>query len=140
MMPQTMIEDLAISEKKKNKARRLLYCYLRMGQCLTGDPGTYTKLKEIIIGKIPGPFLKPSLTDTNLGKISFKYFKDDNIKDNTVKDLLYFLYYYYFPKVGWARPTINLEKSRFFMSEFRVLKFKKLFKDLRLSAKKLRVF
>jgi len=103
-------------------------------------PGTYTKLKEIITGKIPGPFPEPSLADANPGKISFEHFEDDDMGGSTFEDLLHFLHHYYFPRVGWARPTMNPEKSRFFVSELRVPGFGKSPKGLRSPADKLRVF
>lgn len=31
------------------------YCYLRMGQGLTGAPGTYVRLKDLVTGQIPEP-------------------------------------------------------------------------------------
>ena len=41
------------------------YCYLRMGQGLTGGPATYSRLKDLVTGRIPGPDPEPALSDTS---------------------------------------------------------------------------
>ncbi|KAJ5578711.1 uncharacterized protein N7459_007675 [Penicillium hispanicum] len=51
------------------------FCYLRMGQGLTGAPGTYTRLKDITMGPIPPPHAEPALSE---GSIDYEYFVDDD--------------------------------------------------------------
>ena len=87
---------------------------------LTGAPGTYERLKDLVFGPIPEPNAEPAVC-TCLGKgdyseVTFKYFVDDDYGASpTFETLLRFLHHFYFPRLVWARLTLKLSKSKFFV-------------------------
>ncbi|KAJ5559676.1 hypothetical protein N7513_002075 [Penicillium frequentans] len=86
------------------------YCYLRMGQGLTGAPGTYTRLKDLATGPIPSPHAEPALTDGV--ETGFGFFMDDDFGMATSsEELLKFLHERYFPRLAWAELTLNPKKT-----------------------------
>ena len=53
------------------------YHYLRMGQGLAGAPQTYSRLKNLFAGPIPGPNLEPALSNSGIPG-AFEVFVDDD--------------------------------------------------------------
>lgn len=97
------------------------FCYQRMGQGLTGAPGTYTRLKDLAMGPIPEPRGEPALGG-NEDNVTFTYFMDDDQGGaSTVEDLLAFLHRRYFPRLAWAGLTLNPKKTTFFSSTIGIL-------------------
>ena len=112
-------------------------CYLRMGQGLTGSPGTYARLKDIATGDIPEPNPEPALSDVS-SNTTFNHFVDDDIGGaDTFEELVEFLHNHYFPRLLWARLTISPAKSKFFVEKLRILGFTRDNTGIRPSADKL---
>lgn len=79
-----------------------------MGQGCTGGPATYTKLKDVATGPIPSPHAEPAPTDTNPGHVCFDHFIDDDVGGaGTFDALVDFLHSQYFPRLTWAKLTLN---------------------------------
>lgn len=114
------------------------YMYTRMGQGLTGASATYGLLKEIFTSAIPAPDPEPTLEDVNHGKVVFRHFMDDDMGGaETFRELFDFLHGHYFPRLSWARLTLNPKKSSFFLAEIEVLGFTKSARGVRPSADKM---
>ncbi|KAL3247644.1 hypothetical protein ABHI18_012339, partial [Aspergillus niger] len=97
------------------------YCYLRMGQGLTGAPATYTRLKDIAMGAIPEPCSELPVSESD-PKVEFDHFMDDDTGGAaSVEDLLDFLHSQYFPRLAWARLTLNPKKTTFFTKQVTIL-------------------
>ena len=97
------------------------YCYLRMGQGLTGRPATYSRLKDIVTGRIPGPSPEPALTDVSSDTI-FGHFMDDDFGGGKGFDVVErFLHHHYFPRLAWSGLTLTPEKVILFTSRFNIL-------------------
>ena len=72
-------------------------CYLRMGQGCTGGPATYSRLKDIVTGSIPGPDPEPALSEAMQGNVCFNHFVDNDIGGgDTFENLIEFLHLHYF--------------------------------------------
>lgn len=97
-----------------------------MGQGLTGGPSTYSRLKDIVTGPIPQPHTEPALANVDPKRIVSRHFVDDNVGGYTNFDTLYeFLHTHYFPRLAWARLTLNPKKTFFFTDEVTCLGFRK---------------
>lgn len=97
-------------------------CYLRMGQGCTGGPGTYTQLKDIVTSAIPSPDHEPALTDAMPERIVFDHFVDDDIGGaDSFDHLVEFLHEHYFPRLAWAKLTLNPAKCSFFVPRVKIL-------------------
>ncbi|RDI83557.1 hypothetical protein Vi05172_g6513 [Venturia inaequalis] len=117
------------------------WAYWRMGQGLTGACGTYAQLKDIVTGSIPTPDPEPALNMAMPGRAVFDHFVDDDIGGADGFDSLYeFLHEHYFPRLEWARLTLNPFKTTFFASKISVLGHEKTRLGIRPSAHKLRAF
>lgn len=111
--------------------------YLRMGQGLCGAPQTYTRLKDFMRGPIPAFDPEPSLNAAMEG--AFECFVDDGFGAHTsFKAQFDFLYQWYFPRLAWARLTLNGSKSGFFLGKIEPLGFRSEGEGLRPSADKVR--
>lgn len=98
-------------------------CYLRMGQGLCGSPRTYSLLKMTACGPIPAPHPEPALWDVS-DDVAFRYFMDDDVGGATSVDILFqFLHEHYFPRLKWAKLTLNPDKCKFFSPQIEVLGF-----------------
>lgn len=98
-------------------------CYLRMGQGLCGSPRTYSLLKMTACGPIPAPHPEPALWDVS-DEVAFRYFMDDDVGGATSVDILFqFLHEHYFPRLKWAKLTLNPDKCKFFSPQIEVLGF-----------------
>ena len=107
-----------------------------MGQGLTGGPGTYARLKDLVTGDIPEPFPEPALRSAE-GRAVFEYFVDDDLGGADTRDqLARFMHHHYFPRITWSKLTLNPEKSKFFVPEIDVLGFTKSLNGIRPSADK----
>ena len=116
-------------------------CYLRMGQGCTGGPGTYTQLKDIVTSSIPQPNPEPALTDAMPETVAFDHFVDDDIGGaNSYDDLISFLHVHYFPRLIWARLTLNPAKCAFFVPRVKILGHQRDEKGIRPSEDKLGMF
>lgn len=117
------------------------WAYWRMGQGLTGACGTYAQLKDIVTGSIPGPSPEPALNMAMPGRAVFDHFVDDDIGGADSFESLYdFLNDHYFPRLAWARLTLNPFKTTFFASKIAVLGHEKTRLGVRPAAHKLRAF
>lgn len=97
-------------------------CYLRMGQGCTGGPGTYTQLKDIVTSSIPGPDSEPALSDAMPQAVAFDHFVDDDIGGaDSFSNLVTFLHEHYFPRLAWAKLTLNPSKCTFFVPRVKIL-------------------
>jgi hypothetical protein len=93
-----------------------------MGQGLSGAPQTYTRLKDFVSGPIPEPYGEQSLNAVSSG--AFECFIDDDFGAHASNQSQFdFLHYWYFPRLSWARLTLNGSKSGFFLDEIRPLGF-----------------
>ncbi|KAJ8175493.1 hypothetical protein LV161_008779 [Aspergillus fumigatus] len=113
---------LAIEHSFKTGFNSILgqFCYLRMGQGLTGAPGTYSKLKDLAMGAIPEPSSEAALT--SLPGVGFEYFMDDDAAaTENMNNMVSFLHQHYFPRLAWAGLTLNPAKSVFFTDEIEIL-------------------
>jgi hypothetical protein len=82
-------------------------CYLRMGQGLTGGPGTYTRLKDIVTGPIPKLHAEPALNWVS-SNTAFDFFVENDIGGAvSIRSLINFLHNHYFPRLAWSRLTPN---------------------------------
>ena len=116
------------------------FCYLRMGQGLTGACGTYARLKDIVTGPIPKPNPEPDLNRAS-ERVAFSHFVDDDAGGaDTFEELLEFLHKHYFPRLVWSRLTLNPAKSYFFVDEMKILGFSKTPLGIRPSADKTAAF
>ena len=116
-------------------------CYLRMGQGCTGGPATYSRLKDIVTGTIPGPDAEPALSDAMSGKVCFNHYVDDDVGGaNTFDNLIQFLHLHYFPRLAWAHLTLNPSKCKFFVPKVQVLGHQRDEKGIRPSEDKLGMF
>ncbi|RDW59800.1 hypothetical protein BP6252_12887 [Coleophoma cylindrospora] len=98
------------------------FCYTVMGQGLTGACGTYARLKDTVTGPIPEPQSEEALQDCNPGHTCFSHFVDDDYgAADTFENLLDFLHDHYFPRVKWAKLTLNPIKSVFASSKITML-------------------
>jgi len=87
--------------------------YLRMGQGLAGAQQTYTCLKDIVCGEIPEPHPEPCLSRCTAG--AFEYFVDDDFGAfPDFKSQFDFLHNHYFPRLVWAKLTLQGRKCGFF--------------------------
>lgn len=90
-----------------------------MGQGLTGAPGTYTRLMDIVMGPIPNPDEEPALGE---GPVAFEYFMDDDQGGaETFEELVQFLHERYFLRMSWAKLTLNPKKTKFFRTKIGIL-------------------
>jgi hypothetical protein len=100
-------------------------CYLRMGQGLCGAPRTYSLLKMTAMGPIPAPQAEPALSEVS-PDVGFEAYMDDDLGGATSVDILMdFLFDHYFPRLSWAKLTLNPDKCRFFSTRLDVLGFVK---------------
>ena len=117
------------------------FCYLRMGQGCTGGPGTYTQLKDITTGYIPSPNEEPPLAEVMKGRATFDHFVDDDIGGAaTFDDMIEFLHNHYFPRLAWAKLTLNPTKCTFFVDSVKILGHQLSDAGIRPSDKKLEAF
>lgn len=97
------------------------WCYLRMGQDLTGAPSTYTRLKDIATGAISSPNPEPALAVAASNSV-FDHFMDDDLGKPSSFDALYeFLHNHYFPRLAWTKLTLSPAKCKFFTRSLEVL-------------------
>jgi len=90
--------------------------YIRMGQGLSGVPQTYARLKDIFAGPIPEPHPERALSRISSG--AFAYFVDDDFAAHpSVAAQLHFMHYSYFPRLAWAKITLNPAKSGFLLDK-----------------------
>jgi hypothetical protein len=129
---------LALEHAYKTAFPSLLgqFCYLRMGQGLTGAPGTYSRLKDLFAAPIPAPCAEPGLDG---GGVGFECFQDDDIGAfETFTDQLRFLHERYFPRLKWAGLTLNPKKTQFCVRRTKILGHERTVSGLRPSADKIR--
>ena len=112
------------------------YHYLRMGQGLAGAPQTYTRLKDIFSGPIPGPDPEPALGNTDIPGAFETFVDDDYGAHASFKDQFRFLHEHYFPRLMWSGLTIKPKKSGFFLDSIAPLGFEASGKGLRPSCDK----
>lgn len=94
-------------------------CYDRIGQGCTGGSVIYTRMKDIATSAIPKPDPEPALSEAIP---CFEYYLDDNLsRASTFEGQIKFLYNYYFPRLVWAKPTLNSKKCTFFVDKVQVL-------------------
>lgn len=111
--------------------------YLRMGQGLSGAPQTYTRLKDFFRGPIPSPNPEPSLDAATDG--AFECFVDDDFgAHDSFRSQFNFLHRWYFPRLSWARLTLNGSKTGFFLDRIEPLGFRCEGRGLRASVDKVR--
>ena len=116
------------------------YCYLRMGQGLTGGPATYSRLKDIVTGRIPGPSPEPALSDIGRNTI-FGHFMDDDFGGGESFDVVeWFLHHHYFPRLAWSGLTLTPAKVVLFTSKFNILGHARDGEGIRPSEDKLAAF
>ena len=90
--------------------------YLRMGQGLAGAPQTYARLKDIVSGEIPEPDSEPCLSRCTTG--AFEYFVDDDFGAfPDFRSQFAFLHNHYFPRLAWAKLTLQGRKCGFFLDK-----------------------
>lgn len=117
------------------------FCYLVMGQGCTGGPATYSRLKDIMTNSVPSPDEEPALNEAMPGKAIFEHFVDDDFGGaETVEDLITFLHQHYFPRLAWAKLTLNPAKCRFFVGKVGVLGHQRDRHGIRPSEKKLAAY
>ena len=115
-------------------------CYLRMGQGCTGGPATYSRLKDIVTGPIPEPHPEPSLSQA-MKHVCFNHFVDDDCGGaETFSSLVEFLHNHYFPRLAWAKLTLNPAKCEFFIAKVHILGHQRDEKGIRPSEDKLGMF
>jgi len=111
--------------------------YLRMGQGLAGAPQTYARLKGLFCGAIPVPNAEPCLNHCTAG--SFEYFVDDDFGAfPSYATQFAFLQNHYFPRLAWARITLNGSKCGFFLDKINPLGYASDGSGLRPSLDKVR--
>lgn len=98
--------------------------YRRMGQGFTGAAGTYAKLKDIVRGLISSPDPEPALWECNSKAVFGHFSDDDNGGAEDFESLVNFLDEHYFPRITWARLTLNPEKCEFFTATINLLGFR----------------
>ena len=90
--------------------------YLRMGQGLAGAQQTYTCLKDIVCGEIPEPHPEPCLSRCTAG--AFEYFVDDDFGAfPDFKSQFDFLHSHDFPRLAWAKLTLQGRKCGLFLDK-----------------------
>lgn len=107
------------------------YCMRRMGQGLTDAPFTYARFTNMVFGDLP-----PTGDGTSEGSeprldaeheeegVSFTHFMNDTYSSvRAFEPLFTFLHYHFFPRVEWARMSLNPSKSAFFAAKIKVLGF-----------------
>ena len=114
------------------------YHYLRMGQGLAGAPQTYTRLKDIFAGPIPGPNPEPALNNTGIPGAFETFVDDDYGAHRSFEDQFQFLHEHYFPRLLWSGLTIKPRKSGFFLDSISPLGFEASGSGLRPSCDKVR--
>lgn len=97
------------------------FCYLRMGQGLTGAPGSYTRLKDLAMGPIPDPLGEPALGSEKDSATFMHFMDDDQGGAESAEELLVFLHLRYFPRLAWSGLTLNPKKTTFFSSSIGIL-------------------
>lgn len=112
------------------------YHYLRMGQGLAGAPQTYSRLKDIFAGPIPGPDPEPALGNTDIPGAFATFVDDDYGAHRSFEDQFRFLHEHYFPRLMWSGLTIKPKKSSFFLDTIAPLGFEASGKGLRPSCDK----
>ena len=71
---------------------------------------------------IPSPDAEPALSDTMSGLVAFDYFVDDDIGgEYSFEILVEFLHTHYFPRLAWAKLTLNPSKCFFFVPKVKIL-------------------
>lgn len=112
-------------------------CYLRMGQGLAGAPRTYSKLKDIAFGPIPGPEGGEPPLATADPEVVCQYFMDDDLGGaRNFKEMFNFLHHHYFPRLSWAKLTLSPAKCEFFTDRIHILGFDRELGGLRPNQKK----
>ncbi|KFY31815.1 hypothetical protein V493_00778 [Pseudogymnoascus sp. VKM F-4281 (FW-2241)] len=112
-----------------------------MGQGLTGSPSTYSRLKDLMTGAIPGPDPEPALADAMPSHSAFAHFVDDDGGGaDTLENLVHFLHHHYFPRLAWARLKLNPDKAKFRSANVRILGHARTTNGLRPSADKVAAF
>lgn len=116
------------------------FMYLRMGQGLSGGPGTYTRLKDIATGRIPAPLAEDPL-DSVMKDVWFGFFMDDDTGGGRDFDSLFcFLHEHYFPRLAWAKLTLNPDKSTFFASQVEILGHTRMARGIRPNVDRIAAF
>lgn len=116
-------------------------CYLRMGQGLAGAPKTYTRLKDLTFGYVPGKsWNELPLSEVDPDVVCHYYMDDDFAAAPSVRKMIEFLHNHYFPRLSWARLTLSPSKCKFFRSEIEVLGFAVSADGMRPSKDKREVF
>ena len=116
------------------------FCYLRMGQGCTGGAGTYARLKDIMTSAIPNPNAEPSL-DEAMTDAHYQHYLDDDLGGaSSFEGLMDFLHNHYFPRLAWAKLTLNPKKCMFFSSKIQILGHQRDELGLRPSVDKLGMF
>lgn len=106
------------------------YCYVRMGQGLTGSPMAFVQLKNITAGPIPEPHAEPALRGVSrfpeVGEncLYHSFVDDDYGASETFEGMVKFLHHHYFPRLAWVKLTLAPKKSHFFTDHFQALGFK----------------
>ena len=117
------------------------FCYKRMGQGCTGGAGTYARLKDIITAEVPAPDGEPSLSQCMPDEAYFEHYMDDDLGGaKTLDALIRFLHDHYFPRLKWARLTLNPKKCAFFIGKVQILGHQRDEKGLRPAEDKLGMF
>lgn len=110
-------------------------------RAFTDAPGTYTQLKIIATGSIPSPDPEPALSDMDPDHTIFNHFVDDDIGgSDTLSGLIHFLNHHYFPRLSWAKFTLNPAKCEFLVSNIQLLGHRRDLRGIRPSENKLGVF
>lgn len=109
----------------------VLFAYQRMEQGLTSGPPTYTRLKDPAPGRTPGPDPDPPPEDAVLNCCLGSFMDDDAMGGIGLDTMFAFLHDHYFPRLAWARLSLNPEKSTFFALAIDILRHKRVPRGLR---------
>ena len=92
-----------------------------MRQGLTGGPATYSRLKDIVTGRISSPFPESALANVSNDTI-FGHFMDDDFGGGETSDIVdWYLHHHYFPRLAWSGLTLSPEKVPLLTSRFNIL-------------------
>ena len=117
------------------------YCYLKMEQNTTKESETYFQLKNTVTGSISKSNSESVLSNVNSEHSVFNHFIDDDVKKSDIlSTLINFLHTHYFPRLVWAKLTLNPKKCEFFTSKIQLLEHRRNLKDIRPSENKIEMF
>jgi len=116
------------------------YAYLSMSQGLAGGVHTYSRFQDVTFGPIPPPEPEPSVIGVHENYVFYPFMDDNFGGARTFEGLFAFLADVYFPRVHWARLSLNPKKSVFFSSSVDMLSYSGSAAGLKASSDRIRKF